>query len=173
MFFISATFLILLLTFVSIILPESLRQISLEERENTPSLERDPKEPILRRLYSRLERFSIVMMSPITLFAPRPSPGGSSKKNYNLTFLGVGLFTYLISIVSPSLFLITVDAHSILQGVYQIKYLYAKHVYSWTAVEVRRRILDSRRSFLTRWTAWVLHVTSLDIEGNQPPSRHA
>lgn len=48
------------------------------------------------------------------MFIPRKI--GESRRDWNLTFVGGALFLYLVSI-----------------GVYQIKYLYGTHVYSWKA----------------------------------------
>jgi len=52
------------------------------------------------------------------MFTPRRIPG-SSRYNYNMTFVGLSLFLYLVS-----------------TGVYSAKYLYAQHVYTWTTAQL-------------------------------------
>ncbi|KAG7451208.1 MFS general substrate transporter [Guyanagaster necrorhizus] len=72
----------------------------------------------LPSIKSYLTKFIKTLLSPISMFAPRTRVGRASR-DYNLTFVGLSLFLYLISI-----------------GVYQIKYLYAKHIYSWSSSDL-------------------------------------
>lgn len=69
------------------------------------------------------------------MFAPHSLPGKPNKKNYNITLLGLGLFLYVVSTVSPDYFYKLVSDFSF-QGVYTSKYLYAQHAYEWTATQV-------------------------------------
>ncbi|KAF8917478.1 major facilitator superfamily domain-containing protein [Mucidula mucida] len=115
LFRISAGLLITLLCYLVFICPESLEK----DRRiiNSDNLRSIPKISLLslRRAATKL---SAALLSPIAIFTPR-TVLGSARRDYNLTFLGVGLFIYLVSI-----------------GIYQIKYLYAKHIYSWTSSEL-------------------------------------
>ncbi|KAF8149882.1 major facilitator superfamily domain-containing protein [Crassisporium funariophilum] len=63
--------------------------------------------------------FGSALLLPISMFAPRKVPGHPSRKNWNMTFVGLGLFLYLVS-----------------TGVYSAKYLYAQHVYTWTTAQL-------------------------------------
>ncbi|KAF7973489.1 hypothetical protein HWV62_14982 [Athelia sp. TMB] len=62
--------------------------------------------------------FLRAFLSPLALFMPYASGGAASqeKKDWSLTYLGLALFGYMLSI-----------------GLYNIKYLYAVHVYKWSA----------------------------------------
>ncbi|PPQ67486.1 hypothetical protein CVT25_006027 [Psilocybe cyanescens] len=73
--------------------------------------------PVLavRRLFVN---FISALLLPISMFTPRRIPG-SSRYNYNMTFVGLSLFLYIVS-----------------TGVYSAKYLYAQHVYTWTTAEL-------------------------------------
>lgn len=80
-------------------------------------------------------KFFMAVLIPIAMFAPHSLPGKPNKKNYNITLLGLGLFLYVVSTVSPDYFYKLVSDFSF-QGVYTSKYLYAQHVYEWTATQV-------------------------------------
>ncbi|PPQ71192.1 hypothetical protein CVT24_010010 [Panaeolus cyanescens] len=66
-----------------------------------------------------LKNFATALLLPISMFTPRRSFDNPSKRNWNMTFVGLGLFLYLVS-----------------TGVYSAKYLYAQHVYDWTTAEL-------------------------------------
>ncbi|KAI0077310.1 hypothetical protein K474DRAFT_1643587 [Panus rudis PR-1116 ss-1] len=57
-------------------------------------------------------------LSPLALFLPKKirTPSGQYRSDWSLTWLGLSLFGYLLS-----------------TGIFQIKYLYAEHVYGWGA----------------------------------------
>ncbi|KAF9048410.1 major facilitator superfamily domain-containing protein [Panaeolus papilionaceus] len=65
------------------------------------------------------KNFATALLLPISMFTPRRSLDHPSKRNWNMTFIGFGLFLYLVS-----------------TGVYSAKYLYAQHVYDWTTAEL-------------------------------------
>ncbi|KAF8199603.1 hypothetical protein BJ912DRAFT_1129825 [Pholiota molesta] len=65
-----------------------------------------------------LFKFISALLLPISMFAPRRIPG-TSRKNYNMTLVGLSLFLYIVS-----------------TGVYSAKYLYAQHVYTWTTAQL-------------------------------------
>ncbi|OBZ72590.1 putative membrane protein C14C4.07 [Grifola frondosa] len=69
-------------------------------------------------------------LSPLALFLPRKIevPGGTSRKDWSLTILAIALFGYLLS-----------------TGIFQIKYLYAQHVYGWGAEQLLHFIYGSRQ----------------------------
>ncbi|CAA7267114.1 unnamed protein product [Cyclocybe aegerita] len=58
------------------------------------------------------------LMLPISMFMPLRVPG-SSRRNYNMTLVGLSLFLYIVS-----------------TGVYSAKYLYGKDVFKWTTAEL-------------------------------------
>ncbi len=84
-----------------------------------------------RRLFFK---FISALLLPITMFAPRRIPG-TSRKNYNMTLVGLSLFLYIVSTVS-SFFLGVLWCLNEFQGVYSAKYLYAQHVYTWTTAQL-------------------------------------
>ncbi|KAK0500376.1 major facilitator superfamily domain-containing protein [Armillaria luteobubalina] len=120
LFYVSVFLLAALQCYLVFLCPESLQK-------NNQTID-DTHIPILSQL--RLKRLSLAsvksylakffkaLLSPISMFAPRTNIGRASR-DYNLTFVGLGLFLYLISI-----------------GIYQIKYLYVKHIYSWSSSEL-------------------------------------
>ncbi|KAF8071921.1 major facilitator superfamily domain-containing protein [Lyophyllum atratum] len=116
-FFLSIGLLAATFFYVVFICPES-RQPPAQEYEisnaETPLFKTSPN--LLIRRYTRQIMSALVI--PITMFAPRPIPG-KSRRNYNLSLLGAALFLYLIS-----------------TAVYSSKYMYAQHVYSWTAAQL-------------------------------------
>lgn len=60
-------------------------------------------------------------LKPLAIFLPKKSelPGGKTRTNWDLTFLACALFGYFLS-----------------TGIWQIKYLYAGHVYGWGAEQL-------------------------------------
>ncbi|KAH9941328.1 MFS general substrate transporter [Amylocystis lapponica] len=60
-------------------------------------------------------------LAPFALLAPRKieNPGGASRKDWRLTFMALTLLIYALS-----------------TGIFQIKYLYAEHVYGWGAEQL-------------------------------------
>ncbi|GLB40410.1 putative major facilitator superfamily protein [Lyophyllum shimeji] len=105
------------LFYLVVICPESRQPMEHEEEifnRQPPLFERSPVLAI--RQYTRSMISALII--PVTMFAPRPRPG-RSRRNYNLTLLGAALFLYIIS-----------------TAVYSSKYMYAQHVYSWTAAQL-------------------------------------
>ncbi|KAJ3514068.1 hypothetical protein NLJ89_g2588 [Agrocybe chaxingu] len=62
--------------------------------------------------------FLTSLLLPISMFMPLRVPG-SSRRNYNMTLVGLSLFLYIVS-----------------TGVYSAKYLYGKDVFKWTTAEL-------------------------------------
>ncbi|KAJ8503024.1 hypothetical protein ONZ45_g11222 [Pleurotus djamor] len=112
MFYLSIIFYMAILTFVALILPESLHKKHSDEAEPQPTI-RSPEQFKLLVI-----RFIKTFFSPITMFRPN-SFGPRRRKDWNMTLVGCALFLYVLS-----------------SGVYQVKYLYAKHIYSWTAEQL-------------------------------------
>lgn len=91
--------------------------------------------------------FLRAFLSPLALFMPY-IPGETAsqlKKDWSLTYLGLALFGYMLSIVRP-LFVSLAGplTNTFHQGLYNIKYLYAVHVYKWSAGQVN---LDSSMDY--------------------------
>lgn len=80
--------------------------------------------------------------SPLAVFLPKKvqTLDGMQRSDWSLTILGIALFGYLLSTVR-TLFVCVCPRVSYslasFQGVFQIKYLYAGHVYNWGAEQVR------------------------------------
>jgi len=61
------------------------------------------------------------LLGPLALLAPKkiPRPEGGHRTDWSLTILGISLFMFLLA-----------------TGIFQIKYLYAEHVYEWGAEQL-------------------------------------
>jgi len=103
---------------VLFVFPESIgkRNAKGKEVQLAPSPEPDSEDQSLESNRSRSWFAQIV--SSLSLFVPKkiPTADGGYRRDWNLTVLGVALFCYLLS-----------------TGLFQIKYLYAEHVYGWNA----------------------------------------
>ncbi|KZP25098.1 MFS general substrate transporter [Athelia psychrophila] len=77
--------------------------------------------------------FVRAFLSPLALFLPYKETPGQQKKDWSLTYLGIALFGYMLSMVGPSPVLVEFFADDLYQGLYQMKYLYAVHIYQWSA----------------------------------------
>ncbi|KAL0954434.1 hypothetical protein HGRIS_003415 [Hohenbuehelia grisea] len=121
MFYLSIFFQCMILAFIGLLLPESLpaKSADAHDRQSSPRSPSDQHHKPAVGVYTReyALRFLKTFMSPITIFRPRNI--GRRHRDWNLTLLGSTLFIYLLSI-----------------GVYQVKYLYAKHIYAWTAEQL-------------------------------------
>ncbi|KAJ3997400.1 major facilitator superfamily domain-containing protein [Lentinula boryana] len=117
LFFVSSAMLALLLCFVALVLPESIEK-KYQHSETNVGRRRKPLKASIKSGFAEL---LAGFLSPISIFIPRIITNfeGSRKRDWNLTFAGGALFLYLISI-----------------GVFSIKYLYAKHIYSWSSNEL-------------------------------------
>lgn len=94
-FYLSASLLVLLALYIAILCPESIEP-SQSSRSETPSHLREFT-PALVRHHSK--KLVAALISPIAMFAPRPHRAIPGRLDYNLTFLGLALFLYLLSIV--------------------------------------------------------------------------
>ncbi|KAF5371313.1 hypothetical protein D9758_004202 [Tetrapyrgos nigripes] len=119
-FYASSLVLILLLAYIAMICPESLTK---EKRLKTDSGEAEiegRRPTLIANLKSSLSSFMAGFVSPVSMFKPRDDPHLSSVgKDWNVTLAGGALFLYCISV-----------------AVYNIKYLYGKHVYQWNATQL-------------------------------------
>lgn len=120
LFYVSVLLLAALQCYLVFLCPESLQKNNQTvDDTHVPTLSQlRLKRLSLASIKSYLAKFIKALLSPISMFAPRTHMGRASR-DYNLTFVGLGLFLYLVSI-----------------GIYQIKYLYAKHIYSWSSSEL-------------------------------------
>lgn len=95
-FYVSILLLALTFLYVIFILPESRQPtaptLDAYDDDETPKWKVSPILSI-RRI---IGRFLSALMIPITMFAPRRVAGHPSRRNYNLTLVGVGLFLYII-----------------------------------------------------------------------------
>lgn len=116
-FFGSISLIALTLAYVIILCPESRMASTTTVSSQTQENLSFKTSPILsaRRL---ILNFISALLLPISMFSPRAIPN-SSRKNYNMTFVGLSLFLYIVS-----------------TGVYSAKYLYAQHVYTWTTAQL-------------------------------------
>ncbi|TFK75204.1 MFS general substrate transporter [Pluteus cervinus] len=105
-YYLSAAFLTSIFFYVLILCPESLHP-SVNDRveDGQPS----------DRIKQFSKQLAAALMSPVLMFAPRKVIGHPTRKNYNMTLVGLGMFLYLVS-----------------TGVYANKYLYAQHIYEWS-----------------------------------------
>jgi len=121
-FYIAVALRLAILCYILLLCPESLDVAGRAITESrTPGALRSRfgnLKSILLVLRLATTRLIAALISPIAIFRPRSIPG-KRKKDYNLTFVGAAIFVYLISIT-----------------VYQLKYLYAQHVYSWSATQL-------------------------------------
>lgn len=152
-FFLSISLLGVTFVYLVLLCPES-RQPTGHERiaSSGDSIPFKTSPTLVLRRY--LHRFVTALIIPIAMFAPRPIPGQPSRKNYNLTLLGAGLFLYLVSTVSSSFFsMIWILMGYMYQGVYSSKYLYAQHVYTWTTAQVFN-MLSAPSNVLMKFCSW-------------------
>jgi MFS family permease len=77
------------------------------------------------------------LLSPLTLFLPVTvtDSTGKASKDWSLTFLAMVLFAYYLSTARPS-FKHWINTHFLEQGLYQIKYLFATHVFGWSVEQL-------------------------------------
>ncbi|KAF7374802.1 hypothetical protein MSAN_00365900 [Mycena sanguinolenta] len=117
LFYFSMTIQLALLVYVIFLLPESLQS---RERQST-QLDHEPATPTSSPVPKNLIRkFTHALISPITIFRPRTIHDGiSSRKDYSLTLLGSAMFLYINA-----------------TAVYQLKYMYGQHTYSWDSVQL-------------------------------------
>ncbi|KAK7050931.1 hypothetical protein VNI00_005043 [Paramarasmius palmivorus] len=120
LFFGSVALLALIEVYILVMVPESNPKVISKSAEE-PSVETSPRSirNVATFFKSGLKHLIVGLVTPISMFIPR-RVGNSTRRDWNLTFVGGALFLYLVSI-----------------GVYQIKYLYGKHVYAWKAEQAR------------------------------------
>ncbi|KAG8824167.1 hypothetical protein FRB91_003948 [Serendipita sp. 411] len=111
LFFISSATYLVVLLFILIVLPESLHSSNKPfGQENAPKPSPSRSQLVHEDTQSRFLR----LLSPLASLRPRRA--GALHKDYTLTIIGVSYFIYLMSL-----------------ALYQLKYLYAEHVFSWDA----------------------------------------
>jgi hypothetical protein len=78
------------------------------------------------------------LVRPIALFFPQKLDGPRRGRDWNLTLTGVALFIYVLSDVSIwQLSLVARGRRSSsIQQVYNLKYLYVRHVFDWDSEQV-------------------------------------
>jgi len=96
-FFGSIMLITLTLLYVIIICPESKKPAAQAERTQVRESLSFKVSPLLatRNLFLN---FLTSLMLPISMFTPRPIPG-TTRKNYNMTYVGLSLFLYIVSTV--------------------------------------------------------------------------
>ncbi|KAG8834571.1 hypothetical protein FRC17_008240 [Serendipita sp. 399] len=111
LFFISSASYLVVLLFLLIAVPESLHS------SNKPSGHNDTIDSISfqqQPLHQTTRSPILRLFAPLASFRPRRA--GALHKDYTLTLIAVSYFIYLMSL-----------------ALYQLKYLYAEHVFSWDA----------------------------------------
>jgi len=96
-FFVSISLIALTLAYVIVLCPESRTASTIEvssRRQENLSFKTSPILSARRLVFN----FASALLLPISMFAPRAIPN-SSRKNYNMTFVGLGLFLYIVSTV--------------------------------------------------------------------------
>ncbi|THU91914.1 MFS general substrate transporter [Dendrothele bispora CBS 962.96] len=116
LFYASSLLLALLLAYIAFICPESLpaeARSKLEDRSSDSTT-------IFKHFRNLFSSLVAGLLSPISMLKPRhvtlPTYSG---KDWNVTLAGGALFLYLISV-----------------AVYNIKYIYGRHVYQWSPTEL-------------------------------------
>jgi hypothetical protein len=105
-FFASITLITLTILYVLFVCPES-RVPSPSESTSTSTTPLDKIKSALalsplqiaRRIPALLHSFMSALLLPISMFAPRRVPG-TRRKNWNMTYVGLSLFLYIVSTVS-------------------------------------------------------------------------
>ncbi|KAA1467439.1 hypothetical protein DENSPDRAFT_832491 [Dentipellis sp. KUC8613] len=118
----------LLSTFV---IPESLDKVRQKAAAKADANGGDQAAPAEAPVHAKKAKGGLVgavkrAVGPLAIFAPRKrvvgavnGMGGRKKRDWSLTWLALSLFGYLLSM-----------------GLFQIKYLYAEHVYEWGAEQL-------------------------------------
>ncbi|KAI0759595.1 MFS general substrate transporter [Trametes elegans] len=117
-FYVAATASFVNLLLALFLFPESLEKKKAKAAAAEALLSpADPDAPAIASRFNVFTRF----LSPLALFLPKTidAPNGRSRKDWSMTFLGIVLFGHLLSL-----------------GVFQIKYLYAEHIYGWGAEQL-------------------------------------
>ena len=163
----------LLLGFIVLLLPESLvpSPRSTSQAANTSASQMRSRKYSLLTMKSKFISLCRGLVAPLVIFVPRRT-NQRSRKDYNVTFVGLAIFIYSIASVSIPLHSTIIHWLLSLQGVYPVKYIYAKRTYSWTEIEVR--VSEDKQYELTgiyishpHCVAGPLYVPSLDITSNQ------
>lgn len=110
LFYLSSLFYLLSFLFILVVVPESL-QSSDKQTPSTSDIQ-IPARPLSPH-YAPYAPF-LKLLAPLA--ALRPRRAGAMRKDYTLTIMAVSYFIYLMSL-----------------ALYQVKYLYAEHVFSWDA----------------------------------------
>jgi hypothetical protein len=93
-------------------------------------------------LRQQFRHFVRVLFTPLEVFKPRSIPGQPHRRNYNLILLGISIFLYFLSNVSPLFVFVSTSVKGAnLQGIQVVKRLYSQHVYKWTTQQVRKILI--------------------------------
>ncbi|CAL1715812.1 unnamed protein product [Somion occarium] len=119
-FYVAAVCSFVNLLLVVFVFPESLdkkKALQLQRQSQLPDVMDDEQGTAHEKKQGIIHRF----FSPFTIFLPKKiqTPEGNYRYDWSLTLLGLALFGYLLS-----------------TGIFQIKYLYAEHVYGWGAEQL-------------------------------------
>ncbi|CCA71812.1 hypothetical protein PIIN_05747 [Serendipita indica DSM 11827] len=133
LFYLSSLFYLLSFLFILVVVPESL-QPSDKQAPSTSDIQ-IPARPLSPH-YAPYAPF-LKLLAPLA--ALRPRRAGAMRKDYTLTIMAVSYFIYLMSL-----------------ALYQVKYLYAEHVFSWDAGRVSFPNLDLLPSLT--FAARILHL---------------
>ncbi|KAL1949746.1 hypothetical protein VTO73DRAFT_8627 [Trametes versicolor] len=116
-FYVAATASFINLLLALFLFPESL------EKKKAKATMAQPSTSVAAQSGSDAPRQSAVahFLSPLTLFLPKTidAPDGRKRTDWSMTLLALVLFGHLLSL-----------------GVFQIKYLYAEHIYGWGAEQL-------------------------------------
>lgn len=118
-------------------------------------------------------------LGPLALLAPKklPRPEGGYRRDWSLTMLGFGLFMFLLATVSnhiqARMSIRQLTDMGLFKGIFQIKYLYAEHVYEWGAEQVMSCLCPLCHNANPCTTAKLLHHSYGCGSGSPPPLRHA
>lgn len=114
-FFVSISLIALTLAYVIVLCPESRTASTIEvssHRQENLSFKTSPILSARRLIFN----FASALLLPISMFAPRAIPN-SLRKNYNMTFVGLGFFLYIVSTVCcQHSHFISLTAHNVLLG---------------------------------------------------------
>ncbi|KAJ7104093.1 major facilitator superfamily domain-containing protein [Mycena belliarum] len=120
LFYLSIAMQIMLLVYILLFFPESLRSKIQPSAPLDTNLTLDSPRPQKKSMKEIINSFTVALVSPITIFMPRTVVHGvASRKDYNITLLGIAMFLYIVS-----------------TAVYPVKYLYGQNTYSWNSVQL-------------------------------------
>ena len=176
MFYSGLTFNVVTFFYALLILPETVTPEMMRAARHIHGLNSGTDgEPVrFREKWARrIRKVKFRLLAPLIMFGPKPRPGGGW--DLNLMLLVIAQFTHLMSVVRTP-FVVERGKQPMrfmrwVQGVVQVKFLYAQHTYAWSVKQVRvcviRSLLASIGSFA--FQARILHLSPLDA-ARIPPS---